>query len=265
MAASKIKTILKADNISLSYGDKPILTDFSIKLKNMERLAILGQSAVGKSTLLKCLAALEQPSDGSINLLDLCYLKNGKFIVPPYQIRREIGLVFQHFNLFPNLTVLRNITLPLEKALGHPRKEAEIIAKNIIKTLKIDEISNKYPGQISGGQAQRVALSRALVLNPTILLLDEATSAVDPETSMEMMDAIAKLWNFETQQENKPFGLIMVTHDYEFAKRFADRILFLDEGEIVEDHPAEYFESKISNSTVMRYMDAVFRKKTIIS
>ncbi|VGO20753.1 amino acid ABC transporter ATP-binding protein [Pontiella sulfatireligans] len=263
MADSEIDPILTVRGLDLRFNDTEVLRDLSLDLNNRERLAVIGRSGVGKSCLLRCLATLEQPSSGDMRLLDSYYCKGGLFTEPPHLIRQQIGLVFQHFNLFPNMTVLRNITLPLERVIKSSRSVAIKKAERAAEALGISDILNKYPNSISGGQAQRVALCRALVLRPKVLLLDEVTSAVDPETSLEMVKAIDDLWKFEIgdkSEGNEPFGLIVVTHDYSFAKSFADRIAFLAGGKVVEDHQSDAFDRNIQHPHAIRYLNAIQSK-----
>ena len=214
------------------YGDFHVLKDINLKVMRGERIVICGPSGSGKSTLIRCINRLEEHQKGKI-VVDGKELTNDLKKID--EIRREVGMVFQHFNLFPHLTVLENLTLAPIWVRRMPRKEAEDIARHYLNRVKIPEQAHKYPGQLSGGQQQRVAIARALCMNPKIMLFDEPTSALDPEMVKEVLDTMVRL-------AEDGMTMLVVTHEMGFARQVADRVIFMDVGQIVEmNTPAEFF------------------------
>jgi len=215
------------------YGKYHALKDINLRVRDGEQIVICGPSGSGKSTLIRCINQLEEHQSGSI-------IVNGREIgkATPriHEVRRDIGMVFQHFNLFPHLTVLRNCTLALTRARKMDRKKAEEIAHGYLKSVRIPEQSDKYPGQLSGGQQQRVAIARALCMNPKVMLFDEPTSALDPEMIKEVLEVMVGL-------ANGGMTMLCVTHEMGFARTVANRIVFMDEGRIIEQAPPEQFFS----------------------
>jgi len=201
-------------------------------------LAIVGRSGSGKSTLLRCLCVLEEAQGGHVDLDGQTYLRNGKPVFEPWEIRSNSVMVFQEYNLFPNMTGLRNITLALENVRKLGRQEAKDRAHDVAKMLGIEQMLGRYPNQMSGGQAQRLALCRALVLEPAVLCLDEITAALDAETIVDVVDAIRSIRSY---RENKRMVVVIVTHLMRFAVEFADRIAYLFQGQIWEELPAKSF------------------------
>src|SRR6202521_3706735 len=215
------------------YGDFHVLRDINLRVKRSERIIICGPSGSGKSTMIRCINRLEEHQQGHIVVDGVELTADLKRID---EIRREVGMVFQHFNLFPHLTAMENLTLAPIWVRKLPKKEAEEIAQHYLRRVKIPEQAHKYPGQLSGGQQQRVAIARALCMSPKIMLFDEVTSALDPEMVKEVLDTIVQL-------AEDGMTMLVVTHEMGFARQVANRIVFMDEGQIVEiNSPAEFFE-----------------------
>jgi general L-amino acid transport system ATP-binding protein len=214
------------------YGDFHVLRDIDLKVTGGERIVICGPSGSGKSTMIRCINRLEEHQSGRI-VVDGVELTNDLKKID--EIRREVGMVFQHFNLFPHLTVLQNCTLAPIWVRKMPKMAAEDMALHYLQRVKIPEQANKYPGQLSGGQQQRVAIARALCMNPKIMLFDEPTSALDPEMVKEVLDTMVGL-------AEDGMTMLVVTHEMGFAREVANRIVFMDEGQIIEANvPAEFF------------------------
>ena len=231
--------ILKCESLHKSYGSKKVLSDFNLTLHEGEVIALMGESGIGKTTILKCINLLEYSQVGRLSFYDQVYFENSNPIFEPFELRRKIGYVLQDFNLFPNLSCLKNITLGLIEVLNKNNKEAIFIANEIAEKLNIKDILNEYPENLSGGQAQRLCIARALVLQPKVLLLDEITSALDPNTTRNVIEAIR-----EIKSINKKMSIIIVTHLFNFAKDFADQIALIANGKVVEQLPAKDFQLK---------------------
>ncbi len=215
------------------YGAFHVLRNINLTVQRGERIVICGPSGSGKSTLIRCVNRLEEHQRGAI-VVDGVELTSDLKRVD--RVRRDVGMVFQQFNLFPHLTILENCTLAPIWVNKLPRKEAEEIAMRLLTRVKIPEQASKYPGQLSGGQQQRVAIARALCMNPKIMLFDEPTSALDPEMVKEVLDTMTGL-------AQDGMTMIVVTHEMGFARQVADRVVFMDNGEIVENNaPKEFFE-----------------------
>ena len=216
------------------YGDFHVLKDINLRVKKGERIVICGPSGSGKSTMIRCINRLEEHQKGQI-MVDGIELTNDLKQIDA--IRREVGMVFQHFNLFPHLTVLENCTLGPIWVRQVPKDQAEATAMEYLNKVKIPEQANKYPGQLSGGQQQRVAIARSLCMNPRIMLFDEPTSALDPEMIKEVLDTMIEL-------ASTGMTMLCVTHEMGFAKTVADRVIFMDGGEIIEENePNEFFNN----------------------
>jgi general L-amino acid transport system ATP-binding protein len=214
------------------FGAFHVLRDINLRVTKSERIVICGPSGSGKSTMIRCINRLEEHQQGRI-VVDGVELTSDVKKVD--EVRRDVGMVFQHFNLFPHLTVLDNLTLAPIWVRKTPRREAEAVAMYYLERVKIPEQAGKYPGQLSGGQQQRVAIARALCMNPKIMLFDEPTSALDPEMVKEVLDTMVAL-----AQEG--MTMLCVTHEMGFARQVANRIVFMDEGQIVEmNAPQEFF------------------------
>jgi len=219
-------------NVDKFYGPFHVLRGINLAVKRGEKIVICGPSGSGKSTLIRCINRLEEHQQGDIVVdgipLD-AKLRNIE------AVRRDVGMVFQHFNLFPHLTVLENCTLAPIWVLKQSKSQAEETAMKFLKRVRIPEQAGKYPGQLSGGQQQRVAIARALCMNPKIMLFDEPTSALDPEMIKEVLDVMSDL-------AREGMTMLCVTHEMAFARQVADRIIFMDQGQIVEEgKPAEFF------------------------
>lgn len=213
------------------YGDFHVLKDINLTVHKRERIVICGPSGSGKSTLIRCINRLEEHQKGDIVVDGIELTGDLKKID---EIRREVGMVFQHFNLFPHLTILKNLTLGPIWVRKMPKKEAEEDAMKYLERVKIPEQALKFPGQLSGGQQQRVAIARSLCMNPKIMLFDEPTSALDPEMIKEVLDVMVDL-------AHEGMTMIVVTHEMGFAKEVANRVVFMDEGEIIEENEPEPF------------------------
>ncbi len=222
------------------YGDFHVLKDINLMVLRGERIIICGPSGCGKSTLIRCMNRLEEHQKGEIIIDGIPLTDDLKHIE---KIRRDIGMVFQQFNLFPHLTALENCCLAPIWVLKKPRREAEEIAMHFLERVKIPEQADKYPGQLSGGQQQRVAIARSLCMNPKIMLFDEPTSALDPEMIKEVLDVMVSL-------ADEGMTMLCVTHEMGFAKTVANRIIFMDGGEIIEENdPDSFFTNPQSDRT----------------
>ncbi|MHC4610738.1 MAG: amino acid ABC transporter ATP-binding protein [Planctomycetota bacterium] len=222
------------------YGEFHVLKDIDLTVNTGERIVICGPSGSGKSTLIRCINRLEEHQQGQIIVEGVELTGDLKHVE---QIRREVGMVFQHFNLFPHLTVLDNLTLAPIWVRKTPKAEAEETAMQLLERVKIPEQAAKYPGQLSGGQQQRVAIARSLCMNPKVMLFDEPTSALDPEMIKEVLDVMVEL-------AESGMTMICVTHEMGFAKTVANRVIFMDEGQIIEQNdPHEFFDNPQSDRT----------------
>jgi general L-amino acid transport system ATP-binding protein len=225
-------SIVSISGLNKWFGDFHVLRDLNLEVGKGERIVICGPSGSGKSTLIRCINALEEFQEGRI-VVDGIEL--GPNLRRVDDVRREVGMVFQSFNLFPHLTVLENCTLAPIWVRNLPKKDAEAAAMKYLERVKIPQQANKYPGQLSGGQQQRVAIARALTMNPKVMLFDEPTSALDPEMVKEVLDTMVDL-------ANEGMTMLVVTHEMGFAREVADRIVFMDEGQIIEANtPADFF------------------------
>ena len=213
------------------FGSFHVLRDINLTVHKGERIVICGPSGSGKSTLIRCLNRLEEHQDGKITVQGITINNDLKNID---EIRRDVGMVFQHFNLFPHLTILENCTLAPIWVRKMPKAEAEAIAMKYLERVKIPEQALKYPGQLSGGQQQRVAIARSLCMEPKLMLFDEPTSALDPEMIKEVLDTMVAL-------AEDGMSMVCVTHEMGFARKVANRVIFMDEGQIVEQNEPEAF------------------------
>lgn len=228
------KTVIEINQMHKWYGQFHVLKDISLDVKEGERIVICGPSGSGKSTLIRCINHLEEHQQGQI-IVDGVELTNDLKQIGA--IRREVGMCFQHFNLFPHLTILENCTLAPIWVRKTPKAEAEAIAMKYLERVKIPEQAEKFPGQLSGGQQQRVAIARSLCMNPKIMLFDEPTSALDPEMIAEVLDVMVEL-------AHEGMTMLVVTHEMGFAKKVANRVIFMDEGQIIEqNNPHEFFDN----------------------
>ncbi len=222
------------DHVNKWYGTMHVLRDVTLTVAQKERVVVCGPSGSGKSTMIRCINRLETHQEGRI-IVDGTELTDDTRALDT--IRREVGMVFQSFNLFPHLTILENCTLAPIWVRKTPRAEAEELAMSYLRRVKIPEQARKYPGQLSGGQQQRVAIARALCMKPKIMLFDEPTSALDPEMIKEVLDTMIEL-------ADTGMTMVCVTHEMGFARQVADRVVFMDRGEIVESgRPRDMFEN----------------------
>jgi len=227
-------------NMHKWYGEFHVLKDINLTVDNGERIVVCGPSGSGKSTMIRCINRLEEHQKGQIIVHGIELSTDLKNID---KIRSEVGMVFQHFNLFPHLTVLENCTLAPIWVRKMPKADAEEIAMQYLERVKIPEQAMKYPGQLSGGQQQRVAIARSLCMQPKIMLFDEPTSALDPEMIKEVLDVMVGL-------AETGMTMLCVTHEMGFAQAVADRVIFMDGGEIIEQNtPKEFFENPKSDRT----------------
>ena len=234
------EVMIEMRNVHKWYGEFHVLKDINLKVHKGERIVVCGPSGSGKSTMIRCLNRLEEHQRGEIIVEGIELTGDLKHIE---QIRREVGMVFQHFNLFPHLTVLENLTLAPIWVRNTPKAEAEETAMHYLERVKIPEQALKFPGQLSGGQQQRVAIARSLCMNPKVMLFDEPTSALDPEMIAEVLDVMVGL-------AKSGMTMICVTHEMGFARTVANRVIFMDVGEIIEENdPEEFFNNPQSDRT----------------
>jgi len=234
------EVIIELKGMHKWYGEFHVLKDINLTVNKGERIVICGPSGSGKSTLIRCINRLEEHQQGQV-IVDGTELTSDLKQIEA--IRREVGMCFQHFNLFPHLSILENCTLAPIWVRKMPKKEAEEIAMKFLERVKIPEQAMKFPGQLSGGQQQRVAIARSLCMNPKVMLFDEPTSALDPEMISEVLDVMVEL-------AKEGMTMICVTHEMGFAKKVANRVIFMDEGEIIEQNePHEFFDNPQNERT----------------
>ncbi|MGB9347596.1 MAG: amino acid ABC transporter ATP-binding protein [Ilumatobacteraceae bacterium] len=234
------QVMIEIEHVDKLFGDFQALQDINLNVGAQEVVVVIGPSGSGKSTLIRCINRLEEHDAGRI-VVDGTELSND--IRNIQEVRRETGMVFQSFNLFPHLTVLDNITLAPRKVRRMPKAKAEALGTELLEMVKIPEQASKYPGQLSGGQQQRVAIARALAMNPKVMLFDEPTSALDPEMIGEVLDTMKEL-------ARSGMTMIVVTHEMGFAREVADRVVFMADGQIVEvGTPEHFFESPREDRT----------------
>lgn len=241
------KPAVEISGLSKWFGAFQVLKDVSLTVRNGERIVICGPSGSGKSTLIRCINHLESHQEGKL-IVNGVELTAGMRNLPA--LRRDIGMVFQQFNLFPHLTVVQNCTLALTRVKKMDKAEAQEIAMRNLEKVRIPEQADKYPAQLSGGQQQRVAIARALCMAPKIMLFDEPTSALDPEMIKEVLDVMTRL-------AKDGMTMICVTHEMGFAREVADRIIFMDQGEIVEEAPPQKFFRAPEAERTRRFLDQI--------
>ncbi|WP_263262630.1 amino acid ABC transporter ATP-binding protein [Pseudomonas sp. RIT-PI-S] len=238
--AAGAEGIIRMTGVNKWYGQFHVLKDINLNVRQGERIVLCGPSGSGKSTTIRCINRLEEHQQGSI-IVDGVELTNDLKQIEA--IRREVGMVFQHFNLFPHLTILQNCTLAPMWVRKMPKRQAEEIAMHYLERVRIPEQAHKFPGQLSGGQQQRVAIARALCMKPKIMLFDEPTSALDPEMVKEVLDTMIGL-------AEDGMTMLCVTHEMGFARTVANRVIFMDKGEIVEQAaPDDFFDRPQSDRT----------------
>ncbi|HTO81954.1 MAG TPA: amino acid ABC transporter ATP-binding protein [Methylomirabilota bacterium] len=234
------EVMVKLEGVNKWYGQFHVLKNINLTVKKGERIVICGPSGSGKSTLIRCINRLEEHQKGRILVENIELSHDLKNIE---QVRREVGMVFQHFNLFPHLTVMENLTLAPIWVRKMPKAEAEKVAMKYLERVRIPEQAGKYPGQLSGGQQQRVAIARSLCMNPKVMLFDEPTSALDPEMIKEVLEVMIEL-------ARSGMTMLCVTHEMGFARTVANRVIFMDRGEIIEENePEEFFKNPRSDRT----------------
>ena len=242
--------MIDVKNLKKSFGDVHVLKGITTHVNKGECICIIGPSGSGKSTFLRCLNLLEEPEEGEITV-------NGQQILDPKldvdKFRENVGMVFQHFNLFPNMTVLKNITLAPVRLGKWNAAEADQKARALLKRVGLEEKADVYPGKLSGGQKQRVAIARALAMNPQVLLFDEPTSALDPETIQEVLDVMIKL----AKESN--ITMVVVTHEMGFARQVADRVVFMADGTILEEGTPEHFFTDPKNERVKQFLGKILK------
>ncbi|ATI00876.1 MULTISPECIES: amino acid ABC transporter ATP-binding protein [Alcaligenes] len=232
--------IIQLKNVNKWYGQFHVLRDINLDVASGERIVICGPSGSGKSTLIRCINRLEEHQKGQIIVAGEELTNDVRQVEA---IRRDVGMVFQHFNLFPHLTVMENLTLGPMWVRRKTKAQAQELAMKYLERVRIPEQANKYPGQLSGGQQQRVAIARSLCMEPKIMLFDEPTSALDPEMVKEVLEVMVEL-------AHTGMTMLCVTHEMGFARKVADRVIFMDQGEIIEQNtPDEFFDSPRSERT----------------
>lgn len=229
------------------YGNFHVLRDIDLDVAQGEKIVICGPSGSGKSTLIRCINRLEEHQEGTL-MFDGEEIGDGTKSLE--DVRKNIGMVFQQFNLFPHMTVLENCALAPMWVLQMPKAEAEAVARKFLERVRIPDQADKYPGQLSGGQQQRVAIARALCMNPKVMLFDEPTSALDPEMIKEVLDVMVELGD-------EGMTMVCVTHEMGFARQVADRVIFMDAGEIVEQNNPEAFFANPQNERTKLFLSQV--------
>ena len=242
--------MINITNLHKNFGDLEVLKNISTEIKKGEIISIIGPSGSGKSTFLRCINKLEEPSSGHIYIDGMDLMDKNTDI---NKIRERVGMVFQHFNLFPHMTVLDNLTLSPIMVKKESKEEAEKYALSLLEKVGLADKANSYPSQLSGGQKQRIAIARALAMKPEVILFDEPTSALDPEMIKEVLDVMRDL-------AKEGMTMLIVTHEMGFARNVANRILFMDNGEIIEDcSPKEFFENP-TNERIKDFLNKVLNK-----
>lgn len=242
--------MINITNLHKNFGDLEVLKNISTEIKKGEIISIIGPSGGGKSTFLRCINKLEEPSSGHIYIDGMDLMDKNTDI---NKVRERVGMVFQHFNLFPNMTVLDNLTLSPIMVKKESKEEAEKYALSLLEKVGLSDKANSYPTQLSGGQKQRIAIARALAMKPEVILFDEPTSALDPEMIKEVLDVMRDL-------AKEGMTMLIVTHEMGFARNVGNRILFMDKGEIIEDcSPKEFFENP-TNERIKDFLNKVLNK-----
>ncbi|HRL22719.1 amino acid ABC transporter ATP-binding protein [Alcaligenes sp. SDU_A2] len=239
--------IIQLKNVNKWYGQFHVLRNIDLEVGRGERIVICGPSGSGKSTLIRCINRLEEHQQGQI-IVDGVELGNDLRQIEA--IRRDVGMVFQHFNLFPHLTVLENLTLGPMWVRRKTKAQAQALAMQYLERVRIPEQANKYPGQLSGGQQQRVAIARSLCMEPKIMLFDEPTSALDPEMVKEVLEVMVEL-------AHTGMTMLCVTHEMGFARKVADRVIFMDQGEIIEQNTPDAFFDAPQNERTREFLSQI--------
>ena len=241
--------MIRLEHVNKNFGDLQVLYDVNLEVKEGEKLVIIGPSGSGKSTTVRCMNFLEEPTSGKVFI-------NGQELTKKNQtkiIRENVAMVFQQFNLYPHLTVLKNLTIAPMKLHHKSRKEAEELAYHFLDVVGLKDKAHVFPTALSGGQQQRIAIARALCTQSKIILFDEPTSALDPETIQEVLDVMIKL-------AKEKITMVIVTHEMGFARQVADRIVFMADGQIVEEGTPEHFFENPKSERVKRFLSKIIRK-----
>ncbi len=249
-AAAPANAMIDMFHVEKWYGDFQALTDINLSVRKGEKIVLCGPSGSGKSTLIRCINHLEGYQKGEIRVGGTRLGDDARTIDA---VRREVGMVFQHFNLFPHMTVLQNCMLAPMRSLGVGKAQAEATARELLQRVRIAEQAEKYPAQLSGGQQQRVAIARALCMKPKVMLFDEPTSALDPEMVKEVLDTMIAL-------AEEGMTMICVTHEMGFARQVADRVIFMAGGAIVEEAPPEAFFSAPRHERTRKFLGEILQK-----
>ena len=242
--------MIRVEHLYKNFGQLEVLKDISVNIKKGEVIAIIGPSGSGKSTFLRCLNLLEEPTGGAIYIKDKNLMDDKTDI---NLVRRNVGMVFQHFNLFPHKTVLENLTLAPMKVKNMKQSEIEKKAFMLLEKVGLKEKASAYPNQLSGGQKQRIAIARALAMDPEVILFDEPTSALDPEMIKEVLDVMKNL-------AEEGMTMIIVTHEMGFAKNVADRVFFMDRGNILEDTTPEELFNNPKHERTQEFLNKVLNR-----
>lgn len=242
--------MLKINNLTKDFGDTKVLKGISTEVKKGEVVAIIGPSGSGKSTMLRCMNLMETPTGGEVFFKDTLLNSSGMKEAQIDKTREDIGMVFQQFNLFPHLTALQNITLAPMKRKNLSQAEADKLGTDLLEKVGLSEKKDAYPNNLSGGQQQRVAIARALAMNPEVMLFDEPTSALDPEMVKEVLLVIQDLVESD-------MTIVIVTHEMNFAKRVASRVIFIDDGVIVEEGTPEKIFNHPDNERTAQFLDQI--------
>jgi len=237
--------VIKVEDLHKSFGNQEVLKGITTTIKQGEVVAIIGPSGSGKSTFLRCLNLLEEPTKGRIWIGDEEITDKKTNIM---KVRQHVGMVFQHFHLFPHMTVLENVTYAPVKVKGVAKAEAEVKGIELLKKVGLEQKANEYPSRLSGGQKQRVAIARALAMSPDVMLFDEPTSALDPEMVKEVLEVMKAL-------AHTGMTMAIVTHEMGFAREVADRVLFLDGGQLIEDAPPQQFFSSPKSKRAQEFLE----------
>ncbi|MDF2842949.1 MAG: transporter related protein [Herbinix sp.] len=240
--------MIKMENVNKFFGDLHVLKDVNLEVSEGQKLVIIGPSGSGKSTAIRCMNHLEEPTSGSVTI-------NGQLLTSRNKtklVRETTSMVFQQFNLYPHLSVIKNLTLAPMKLHNKTKKEAEELAYHYLDIVGLRDKANVYPATLSGGQQQRIAIARALCAQTKIILFDEPTSALDPETIQEVLDVMIKL-----AKEN--ITMVVVTHEMGFARQVADRIVFMEDGQIIEEGDPEHFFNNPENDRVKQFLSKIIR------
>ena len=241
--------MIRLEHVNKYFGHAHVLKDVNLEVKEGEKLVIIGPSGSGKSTTVRCMNFLEVPTDGHVFINGEELTRKNKTSI----IRDNISMVFQQFNLYPHMTVLKNLTLAPMKLQKKSKEEAEKLAYHSLDIVGLRDKANVYPSTLSGGQQQRIAIARALCTQSKIILFDEPTSALDPETIQEVLDVMVKLAN------EKNITMVVVTHEMGFARQVADRVIFMDHGEIIEEGTPEHFFTNPENERVQKFLSKIIR------